>query len=258
MRSLLLNSVFGFLRIIVGNIKKIYGIRFGPVMLTFILFGPYLLSCSKDGIPTEEFPKKTKTTVRGRVYDVERNRNVPDFKRHLIRSWPCTSVVQAAICSETVDSTRTDENGRYEFVFDYIHDGKRYGFNYVSENPYRTESLQDYDSIIPGEVNIIDVNAWKPVTIRLNLQVSNNDHPPLNVNNKVIATGYSHFAHESIYEKDKDTTVYILSKPNSRVRLNFYYSTGYSNGNYHSFKDTVQTTLQDTISFDYTIDCSKF
>ncbi len=258
MRALFSNSVFTFLHIIVGNIKKISRIRLGLVMMTFALSALYLISCSKDDIKSEQFPK-IKTTVKGRVYDVERNVNIPNYKRHLIRFWQCTSVVQAAICSETIDSMRTGENGQYEFVFDYIQDGKIYGFEKVYETPYyHTEGIQGHDTIIPGESNIIDLNAWRPVFIRLNLKVSNNNDPPFLVDNEIIETGYFSFPQASIYEKERDTTVYLMSKPNSRVELNFHYSTGYRNGNYHSFKDTVQTTLQDTISFDYTIDCSKF
>ena len=77
MRALFSNSVFTFLHIIVGNIKKISRIRLGLVMMTFALSALYLISCSKDDIKSEQFPK-IKTTVKGRVYDVERNVNIPN------------------------------------------------------------------------------------------------------------------------------------------------------------------------------------
>lgn len=203
--------------------------------------------------------ESVKTIVKGNVSDIQRNFNISDFEIKLIRSSVFVTLGGSGINSEEVARTFTDSSGNYEIEFDYIKDEKFYGFEKVYYGmPYHTNFIEEYDSIISGETNVRNIDAWKPVKIKLNLHVQNNNNPPLLVDNKIVETGYSSFPQASIHENDTNAVVYLDSKPNSAVELNFHYTTGNSNGDYHSKTEMINTTLQDTISFSYLIDCSTF
>ena len=229
--------------------------KYGKLSLIFI--AAFFISCNKDDSSIEF--EVVSTVVKGNISDIERNLKISDFEIRLIRFWTCTSVVQSALCTEDVATTTTDAYGNYEIEFDYIKDGKNYGFQKVySGYPYHTEYLEDYGPIIPGEINTYNIDAWRTVKIKLDLQVRNNNHPHLRINSTVVESGYFNFPQASIYEQNLDTIVYLDSKPNSVMDLNFHYTTGYSNSDYHSKREIVQTTLQDTIEFSYLVDCSTF
>lgn len=232
--------------------------RFKFSMLLLIGTVLFLTSCGTDDAGDPVF-ETVRTVVKGNVSDVERNMVIPDFEVKLIRSWQCTSVVQASICTEDVSTVYTDELGNYEIEFDYIKDGKNYGFEKVYYGyPYYTEYIEDYGPIIPGEINTYNMDAWRTVKIKLNLQIRNNNSSPLLIDNKIVGLDNLFFPQESVFEQNRDITVYLDSKPNAEVELNFHYTTGYSNSDYHNRREIVQTTLQDTIEFSYMVDCSTF
>ncbi|WP_027125426.1 hypothetical protein [Gelidibacter mesophilus] len=230
---------------------------FAYMKLFLMVMSLYLFSCGNDD-DSVEF-ERLKTTVKGKVSDVQREINMRDFEIKIIRFWPCSSLGGSGICSEDVATVMTDEFGNYEIEFDYIKDGVGYGFEKVYYgSPYHSEFIKKYGPIIPGGINIRDMDAWRPVKIKLSLNVKNNNYPPLRVDNKIVETGYFSFPQASIFNSTKDSIVYLDSKPNAEVELNFHYMTGNSTSDHHTKKELIQTTLKDTIAFSYVIDCSSF
>lgn len=225
-------------------------------VLIFLIFSLFIIfSCSGDfNSPTGQI-ESIETTVKGNVSDIERNIPIENYKIVLLRVWDDWSVVQYALGTEVIDSVRTDTNGNYSITFDFIKD-EQYGFEY-QYGRYYTESIGNTD-IVEGEINTRDINAWYPTILKLNLSVTNNDYPAMRISSHVIENSSLHFATIDIFEQEVDTIAYIKSRPNSNVSLNFHYSTGNSNGDYHYFIEEFTTTLQDTINLSYTVDCSTF
>ena len=224
--------------------------------LIVLIFVFIVFSCNNDFNSSEQV-EIIETTVKGSVSDVERNIPIENFKIVLLRVWDDWSVVQYAPSSEVIDSVRTDANGNYSITFDFIK-GERYSFQkQYYGSPYYTESTGN-TNIVEGNINIRNINAWYPTILKLNLNVTNNDYPAMRISSHVLENSSLHFATVDIFEQDLDTVAYIKSKPNSNVELNFHYSTGNSNGDYHSYIEEFVTSLQDTINLTYTIDCSTF
>lgn len=232
-----------------------YDSKYGKLFLLSLAF--VFISCGNDPV-SDEFDQ-VKTVVKGNVSDIQRNIDISNFEIKLVRSWSCGSLGGSGLCMEEVASVFTDELGNYEIEFNFIMDGKDYLFEKVYYgDPYHTEYVKDYSPIIPGEENIRNIDAWRPVKIKLNLQIRNNNNPPLLTDNKIVESDYFDFPQVSIHEKNTDTIIYLDSKPNSSVELNFHYTTGNTNSDYHSKKELVQTNLQDTIAYSFQINCSDF
>ena len=239
--------IFKPLAIIKANkTQKMKKILIISIFSIFILF-----SCSDFNSSTETI----ETTVKGNVSDIERNIPIEDFKIVLLRVWDDWSVVQYVLGTEVIDTVRTDVNGNYSITFDYIK-GERYCFE-KQYGRYYTESVGNTD-IIEGEINTRNIDAWYPTILKLNLNVINNDYPAMRISSHVIENNGLSFATVDIFEQEIDTIAYIRSRPNSNVKLNFHYSTGNSNADYHHYIEEFTTTLQDTINLSYTVDCSSF
>ncbi len=164
------------------------------------------ISCGNDPV-SDEF-EQVKTVVKGNVSDIQRNIDISNFAIKLVRSWSCGSLGGSGLCMEEVASVFTDELGNYEIEFNFIMDGKDYLFEKVYYgDPYHTEFVKDYPPIIPGEENIRNIDAWRPVKIKLNLQIRNNNNPPLRTDNKIVESDYFDFPQVSIHEKNTDMVV---------------------------------------------------
>ncbi|MFK8060070.1 MAG: hypothetical protein AB8B78_08275 [Polaribacter sp.] len=225
--------------------------------IIYFLLIPFLFSCS-DSYNKETSDIKTKTIIRGNVSDFTRGFPVENFKIVFNRYWDGWSVVQYAQHSEFIDSVRTDLNGNYEIIFDYIKDEK-YGFKkQYYGSPYYTDFING-SKIIAGEENTQDIDAWYPTILKLNVKVRNNDYPHLRISNSLADNNYSSIGPvASFYKRDVDSIVYLKSKPNSNIKLKFYYSTGNSNSDFHSKDTMLRTSLLDTINLSYIIDCNTF
>ncbi|WP_273565889.1 hypothetical protein [Maribacter halichondriae] len=227
------------------------------VYTTALLMGLFVflnISCSKD----DDGISSTKTILKGRVFDKQRNLNIEDYKIVLVRFYYVSGgfMQPGGYTKETIDSVYSDLNGSYEMEFDFV-DGEEYGL--FDENPYISEYIE-WAPIQAGEVNVRDINAWYPSILKLEVEVVNNINPPLNISNEVITDddSYLNFGHESIYEENTTETIYLKTKPNSDIELQFYYNTGYTTEDYHLITDPVQTGLNDTLSLQYKVDCSGF
>ena len=105
-----------------------------------------------------------------------------------------------------------------------------------------------------GQTNIININAWKPITLRLNLNVTNNIIAPLNVRNDIGNTNF--FGNVSIYEQNVTKTIELSSRPDTDIKIIFYY--GNSVETYRAKTILYHTTMDDVNVLNYSIDCSTF
>ncbi|AXT58285.1 hypothetical protein J8L88_18620 [Aquimarina sp. MMG015] len=219
-----------------------------------IIIVQLLISCGSDDDQTSVL-----TTLKGRVYDVERKVDVKDFKL-VLGTIDCRFSNSLNGCfTDPVDSVWTDEKGNYSITYNHVL-GKKYNLlkQYYGTS-YYTEIIQK-DSIIPGKENIKDVDAWYPVILALNLKIRNNNNEPLTVGNGIVDNdniSYS-FGTQNIFEQEKDTLIYLRTKPNSDIEVRFTYSTGNFNEDFHHYREIAQTNLADTLRLSYTIDCSTF
>jgi hypothetical protein len=224
------------------------------LFLSLILFQNFI-SCSKDeikedlGIPTE---------LKGHVSDNIRNTNIVGYKIVFQKSWSDCSNWACGIASQDIAIAYTDSNGDYSIKFNFkLKDGERYNIEEQYYGyPYFPEYLPTSTGIYAGQINRIDINAWKPITLRLNLTITNNTVAPLNVRNEIGNSNSSFLNNESIYELNTTKTVELSSRPNSDIKIIFYY--GNSIGTYRSKTFLYHTTFNDVDILNYSIDCSTF
>lgn len=223
-------------------------------IICFLITILVLNSCESDtnqmGVPT---------ILKGKVADDYRNINIENYKIKLIKAWSCSSGVMGAICTKEIATIYTDKNGYYEIKFDYkLNKGESYGLEEQYYGiPYKPE-YKTKTTIVAGQENTIDINAWKPITIKINLTVKNNNTSPL-----VTGLNYKNdytFGTENTYEKETLKTIEMRTRPNSDITIDFWYNENYNSGNpiRHLKSNPFKTTLSEITELNYEIDCSKF
>jgi len=230
------------------------------IMKTIILGLVAIVSCisckkeNSNGIPT---------VLRGHVADSIRGINISGYKIVLVKkvgsdcaNWQCGTIF------ENVAEAYTDNNGDYSITFNYkIEPGRGY---YLAEQyygvPYYHESSSGSGPIVGGATNIINMNVWKPVELKLNVQVMNNNIPPLHIRNELAATHHTFLNVENIYQQNINGTYVLRSRPNSEINIIFYYNVNYASPNpiRHEKSIPYHTTLDSVVTLNYVIDCSTF
>ena len=215
------------------------------------------ISCKKEnsvGIPT---------VVRGHVQDSIRGISISGYKISLVKKvgttcagWECVTEY------EDIATAYTDNNGDYSITFNYkTESGQDY---YLKEEyygtPYYHESSSGSGLIDGGVTNIRNMNVWKPVELKLNVQVINNNIPPLSVRNELAATHQRFLNVENIYQQNINGTYVLRSRPNSDVNIIFYYTVNYASPTPTAHEKIIpyHTTLDSTVTLNYVIDCSTF
>jgi hypothetical protein len=214
-----------------------------------------LIGCSKDenvedvGIPT---------VLKGHVSDNIRDENISGYKIVFQKSWDDCSNWACGIVSQDIATTYTDNNGNYSIEFNYkLKEGERYNIEEQYYGyPYFPEYLATNTGITAGQTNILDINAWKPITLKLNVNVTNNVNAPLRVRNQIENQNHSFLNTESFYELNTTKTVELKSRPNSDIKIIFYY--GNSVATYREKVYLYHTTFEDVNILNYNIDCSTF
>ena len=226
-------------------------------------------SCSNNDV-REELPGEP-TSFSGNVKDYHRNLNINNFKIKLVKIRSCgvSGNLTPLTCTTEFASSITDASGNYKINFN---------FNLRNDESYRIllngdgitnrstdfvnssnvfYSFFDESTIIKGQNNILNVNAWKPIKIKFNLTVLNNNNPPLNTaieyNNK------NQFGTNNTYSNVD--TFEIRTRPNSSVDIKFWYIL-----NYNTSKPTFRyaptipylTNETDLTILNYTVDCNTF
>lgn len=215
-----------------------------------------ILSCSD----TED---QIVTIIEGKASDLSRNIPSPGLKIYA-EGWSIGSTNiggLAGINSIIVDSAVSDVSGNFELMFNAKTE-LTYGLSFdvfTDKFGYYADVIADTMRVMPGMVNTINIDAWKPVIIQLNLNILNNDDPNLLISNQTWPEDNYFFGSAVfIQEREIDTTVYLPAKPNSEHRIRFNYNTGAHNEIYHTRYEFLTTELQDTLKLDFIIDCSSF
>lgn len=211
------------------------------------------MSCKKEQIISTGVP----TAIKGHVEDPTRGVNIGGYKVVLIKKvgidcggWMCGTVF------ENVAEAYTDNNGDYLITFNYkVEPGQDY---YLEEQyygtPYYHESSSGTGAIIGGATNIINITAWKPIALKLNVQVLNNINNDLKV--RVEFNGNKTLnATEFIYEPDATKIYTLRTRPNSSVNIIFWY---YAGTVLHQKTIPFNTTLNELTDVNLIIDCSTF
>lgn len=217
------------------------------------------ISCKKENIKDNGVP----TILKGHVEDPTRGIKISGYKVVLLKkvgsdcaSWQCGTIF------ERIAEAYTDNNGDYSITFNYkVEPGQEYllheqyyGF------PYYHESSSGSGPIRGGITNVINMTAWKPVELKVNVQVINNHTPPLVIRNVLASTNQTYLNVESIYQQNLTGTYILRSRPNSDVNIIFHYNVNWNSPTptthqkiipYHTSLDSVQV-------LNYTIDCSTF
>ena len=230
-------------------------------MKSIILFASFVItitciSCKKEN-PNS---KVVRTVVKGHVEDPTRGISISGYKVVLVRNAGTSCATFVCVTSwETIAETYTDINGNYSITFDYkVVPGLDY---YLEEQyygiPYYHESVSGSGPIVGGATNIINMTAWKPVELKLNVQVLNNNKPPLMIRNELATTHQTYLNTENIYQQNTNGTYILKSRPNSDINIIFYYNVDYSSPT-HQKIIPYHTTLDSTVTLNYMIDCSTF
>lgn len=218
-------------------------------------------SCKKENITSNG----VSTVIKGHVEDPIRGINISGYKIVLIKK---VGISYGGLLGmegtkfEKVAEAYTDNNGDYLITFNYkVEPGQGY---YMAEQyygtPYYHESSSGTGPIIGGDTNIINMTAWKPIELKLNVQVINNNIPPLNIRNELVATHERLLNVESIYQQNINGTYILRSRPNSEINIIFYYTVNYASPNPVTHQKIIpyRTTLDSAVTLNFMIDCSTF
>lgn len=219
-----------------------------------------LLSCTKK-IVIGEKDNSIPTVLKGHVSDTVRGINISGCKITLEKSWPYCSNWICGTKSEEVAAAYTDSNGNYSIAFNYKLN-PRESYNLQEQYygiAYYPEPYSGLDTIVAGKMNTRDIYVWRPIELRLDVDVLNNNKPPLMIRNELSNGNKTLFGTQNIYEQNIRKTYSLYSRPNSDIYIIFWYYTGsYSAPVLHQKKFAYHTTLANVTTLNYTIDCSTF
>jgi len=111
--------------------------------------------------------------------------------------------------------------------------------------------------LVAGAINIVNMTAWKPVELKLNVQVLNNNKPPLMIRNELASSHRTILNVENIYQQNINGTYILRTRPNSDINIIFYYNADFSSPS-HQKIIPYHSTLDSTVTLNYVIDCSTF
>ncbi|HKC36169.1 MAG TPA: hypothetical protein VKB95_08905, partial [Chitinophagaceae bacterium] len=145
------------------------------ILLAGLMAALGCVSCKKENITSKSIP----TVIKGHVEDSVRGINISGYKVVLIKKIGISNgglLGMEGTQFEKVAEVYTDNNGDYLISFNYkAEPGQGY---FLAEQyygtPYYHESSSGTGPIVGGDTNIINMTAWKPVELKLNVLVSNN------------------------------------------------------------------------------------
>jgi hypothetical protein len=213
----------------------------------------FIAACKKEA------DKGVVTTIKGHVADTIRSINISSYKMVLVKTWSECANWECWTPSEEIATVYTDANGDYSLTFNYkLKEGESYAF---AEQYYGIPYYHEYTSpgsIIPGTNNIQNLFVWKPVELTININVLNNNYPPLVVGNILASNSRALFNTESVHQQNVNTTVTLRARPNTDIQIFFYYCTDqFHCADMHRKFLPYRTSLND-VTLNYTVDCSTF
>ncbi|WP_027377719.1 hypothetical protein [Kaistella palustris] len=224
-----------------------------------ILLLTLVMICCTDRTANEGSPFQVRTIVSGKVYDYQRNIPVPDYLVTVQRSYRDFCGYMGCTKTEDIASVKTDRNGNYTIPFNYILDTAKENYSYCisAENSdgYIAEPVSNLN-LIAGAENIRDVNAWKPIKVNFNLNITDCTSPPVIVS--TLLNSESGTFNSITVQNNGASAVQLLAKPSSDMLIRFYYFEG---GNYsltHVLEKQFITTNDEEQVFSFDVDCSQF
>lgn len=181
-------------------------------------------------------PAGLETSVRGRVYDSVRQEIVSGAK---VIVWRCrVSFHPGTVCSNVVDSVRTDKQGRFNVDFITQGNASQYKVAVFEDESFINASWEEVEA---GRPNFISLYARELKHIRVEVQIGNNP-----VNQIYLRTASSNLAR--IYQRTRDTVIYGRVLPMAENELYFTtYDTSINQA--RRSVDVVNVDLRDTTHF---------
>lgn len=163
-----------------------------------------------------------RTILKGHVSDDIRGINISGYKIVLVKDWRSCSNFMCGLRYQEIATAYTDANGDYSITFNYkLKEGESYTlYEQYYGDPYYPEYLQ-YINIIAAKTNTVNINAWRPVELKLNVEVLNNNNAPLMIRNKLADNDITLFNTENIYEQNIVKTYNLRSRPDSDIEIIF-------------------------------------
>lgn len=224
------------------------------MLLSLVIF----ISCKKDDNRTE-LPG-TPTSIKGNIADRYRNIQIENFEIKLIKFGRCTSGMKSTICDKVIATTRSDKDGNYKINFEYnLRDDEEYRITYDNSTPYVFEFVDFPVKPVfeKGIENILNINAWTLIKIKVKLTVLNNHTPPLVTG--ISNNGKYEFGTHTTYG-DESKLLEINARPNSDVSIDFWYNENYNTSNpiRHLKSFPYRTSTVDSEILEFEIDCNEF
>ncbi len=162
----------------------------------------------------------------------------------------------SCIKQEEVKTVFSDQNGNYSILFDYIVDNSKEDYAYflrADNDQGNIAEVMDTNAIQPGKSNERDVNAWKPIDIKINMQVSNNNNPPLYIStNRTLESGT--FSNTAV-SGNGNIEVGLKAKRSASMLVKFYY---FQSNIMHVLPKSITTNNNENQTFSFVVDCSQF
>jgi len=222
------------------------------LILTVFLF----FSCRND-----ENKSEVTTQISGRVFDFDRQIGIANYPIILYKNCAGCSNWGCGISSQKITKVYSDKNGYYSISFIYKDESVgNYNpcfYSLDTENNNSSGVKWDYASgnIKPNQNNFIDIKVWKPIKLKLNLNISNNYNPPLNISNS-LENAMTNF--DGIETNSNGyQTFYQTSKPNSKINLTFVYRKGANNEDYYKLIKVINTNTDEEQIINLDIDCNS-
>lgn len=211
-------------------------------------------SCRND-----EEKSEITTQISGRVFDFDRQIGIANYPVILIKSCSGCANWGCGTSSEEIKKVYTDKNGYYTINFVYKDNSiGTYNPCFYNLETEKNDSglIWDYanTSIKPDQNNLIDIKVWKPVKLKLNLNISHNSNPPLNISNRLQDANSIYDENET--NTDGSQTFYQISKPNSKINLMFMYKKGTNKEEFYKLIKAINTNNEEVQELNFDIDCN--
>ncbi len=223
-----------YIRKIIKKMKYIY-----PLLAVLGLF-----SCIK------EIPPNVNIIVRGVVIDTVKNKPLSNTK--IIINGCGQTLMAGILCTDLVDSTRTNANGEFELVLKT--EGKSIWYEVQAEEYVENVDYSTKVKVKLGEDNNnIIINARELSRVKVELKVKQNPLVSRPDNPLYVASTYTiHY----LYHPQIDTILYLKVLSNFKNRLSFS-TADVSIGKNRGISDTVWIGLSDTIPYTLIIENTK-
>ncbi len=221
-------------------------------------------SCIKEELTLKQdefYPEQVEvpTEIKGNVKDAFLNGPAVGQEVKIIKYWE-----NMGSKSQVVATVLTDLNGNYSCKFNHKEEQYKKNMRYiigVTATGKYTRFLEDIPYYVyKGQTGIRNVELLKIVTLKCNLQVTNNTNGWLDVTHKFNTYFYVDFDAQRITQPNGNILLTIRSVANASTEIRFDHRKNLINGGYLNSSKTINynTTSADMQELNYVIDCATF